>query len=142
MINPLPIFTVTPCNFANLAPKGHQKWALSCGGQVIWHPEDAKIGPPHEVIGSSGTLRTAKVVPHLGGRVIWRFKDAKSGPPPTDTKSGPPPGVPVDLGSISTRNRSGMQENQHDLVKMIRAFDASPAMTTGMRQDHYFVSKS
>ena len=35
------------------------------------------------------------------------------------------------------RNGSGIYENQHNLVKMARNFDASPAVTTGMRQDPY-----
>ena len=33
------------------------------------------------------------------------------------------------------RNESGIDENQHNLVKTIRNCDASPAATTGMRQD-------
>ena len=66
----------------------------------------------------SGTLTTPKVVPHLG--------------------------VPVDFlifRSILARNGSGMDENQHNLVKMARNFDASPAVTTGRPQDPYVVSK-
>ena len=39
------------------------------------------------------------------------------------------------------RNGSGMDENQHNLVKMARNFDASPAVTTGMPQDPYLGSK-
>ena len=34
-----------------------------------------------------------------------------------------------------------MDENQHNLVKMARNFDASPAVTTGMPQDPFLVSK-
>ena len=36
---------------------------------------------------------------------------------------------------------SGIDENQHNLVKMARNFDASPAVTTGMPQDLFLVSK-
>ena len=36
------------------------------------------------------------------------------------------------------RNGSGIDKNQHNLVKTARNFDASPAVTTGMRQDPYF----
>jgi len=32
-------------------------------------------------------------------------------------------------------------ENQHNLVKMARSFDASPAVTTGEPQETYFGSK-
>ena len=39
------------------------------------------------------------------------------------------------------RNGSGIDENQHNLVKTAQNFDASPAVTTGMRQDPYLVSK-
>ena len=34
-----------------------------------------------------------------------------------------------------------MDEIQHELVKMARNFDASPAVTTGMPQDPYFGPK-
>ena len=44
-------------------------------------------------------------------------------------------GVPVDFRSILARNGSGMNENQHNLVKTARNFDASPAVTTGRPQD-------
>ena len=36
------------------------------------------------------------------------------------------------------RNGSGIDENQHNLVKTARNFDASPAVTTGMPQDPFF----
>ena len=39
------------------------------------------------------------------------------------------------------RNGSGIYENQHNLVKTARNFDASPIVTTGMPQDPYFGSK-
>ena len=39
------------------------------------------------------------------------------------------------------RNGSGIYENQHNLVKMARNFDASPAVTTGRPQDPFLVSK-
>ena len=39
------------------------------------------------------------------------------------------------------RNGSGMDENQHNLAKTARNFDASPAVTTGMPQDPFLVSK-
>ena len=39
------------------------------------------------------------------------------------------------------RNGSGIDENQRNLVKTARNFDASPAVTMGMRQDPYFESK-
>ena len=40
-----------------------------------------------------------------------------------------------------SRNGSGIYENQHNLVKTARNFDASPAATTGMPQDPFLVSK-
>ena len=73
------------------------------------HPKDPKSGPSPRVVGSSGTLGTPKVDPN------W--------------------GVPVDFRSISARNESEIDENQHNLVKMARNFNASPAVMTGMRQD-------
>ena len=46
-------------------------------------------------------------------------------------------GMEVEYGGWA-RNGSGMDENQHNLVKMLQKFDASPAVTTGMPQDPYF----
>ena len=101
------------------------------GCRFVWHPGDTQSGPPPGVVGQSGTLRTPKVVPTWGGSFIWH---------PKDTKNNPPPGGPVDFCSILARNGSGMDEYQHNLVKTARNFDASPAVTMGMRQDSYFVS--
>ena len=43
--------------------------------EAIWHPEDTKSGPPPGMFGSSGTLRTPKVVRHLdvlvGHQHMW-----------------------------------------------------------------------
>ena len=61
-----------------------------------------------------------------GCRFVWH---------PEDTQNGPPPGGPVDFRSILARNGSGMDENQHNLVKTAQNFDASPAVTMGMRHD-------
>ena len=45
-------------------------------------------------------------------------------------------GLLVEFLSVLARNGSGMDENQHNLVKI--NFDASPAVTTGLLQDPYF----
>ena len=60
-----------------------------------------------------------------GGRCVWHPKDTKSGPPPQGRSKM----------SKSARNGSGIDENQHKPVKIARNFDASPAVTTGKRQD-------
>ena len=39
------------------------------------------------------------------------------------------------------RNGLGIYENQHNLVETARNCDASPAVTTGMPQDRFLVSK-
>ena len=67
--------------------------------------------------------------PTWGGRVTWH---------PEDTKLDPPPGVRSDFWSILARNGAVMEENQDNLVKIARSFDASPAATMGMCQDNYF----
>ena len=75
---------------------------------------------------------------HLGGvlrmgqKAVWH---------PKDTKNGPPPECSGQFLPIWARNGSGMDENQHELVKTARNFNASPAVTTGMPQDPYFGSK-
>ena len=104
------------------------------GCRFVWHPKDTKSGPPPGVDGQSGT---PKVVPHPGwpGHLAPKGHQKRS---PTWISSR----FPVDFRSVSgqfpskiARNGSGIYENQHNLVKMARNFDASPAVTTGMRHD-------
>ena len=84
-------------------------WLPTLGGPPICHPKDTKSGPPPGCAGGAPA--------HVGGRT-----------PPAH-------GVPVVFLPIWARNGSEMDENQHNLTETDRNFDASPAVTTGMRQD-------
>ena len=42
----------------------------------------------------------------------------------------------------NAQNGSGMDENQHNLITLAQNFNASPAVTTGMPQDHYLFFKT
>ena len=71
----------------------------------------------------------------MGGRTPPAHVDGRT-PAHVGGRTPPAPGVPVDFLPIFTRNGSGTDEIEHKSYHPARNFDASPALTMGMQQDH------